>query len=271
MSVFRDPIAPPSPDDLAARSNDQDVLYRLSNLATRAIIGILGIALPISFIIGERYIGGSVQVRGSLSAYYHSPMRDVFVAGLCIIGFFLMTYMSGQLRTPDFWVSLLAGIAVILVVFFPTWRPDLLPGAPKCGTTPMPVGCSPLQQKVGERPVAWVHFTSAAIFILSLAVMCIFVFAKSDKERRHEPGWAIVMYSCGGLILAAVAWAVIGGLLKKGTVWKLTPLWVGEVVSVWAFGAAWLLKARDLRKALRLPMRRRVAPRSGEPHQPAGV
>jgi hypothetical protein len=35
--------------------------------------------------------------------------------------------------------------------------------------------------------------------------------------------------------------------LKTG---PLTPLYVAEVASVWAFGLAWLLKARDLFKAL---------------------
>jgi hypothetical protein len=37
---------------------------------------------------------------------------------------------------------------------------------------------------------------------------------------------------------------------------KLTPLYVGEVVSVWAFGASWLAKGSDLRRLL-LGRRRR--------------
>jgi hypothetical protein len=32
--------------------------------------------------------------------------------------------------------------------------------------------------------------------------------------------------------------------------WELTPLYLGEVISVWAFGVAWLLKARDLWKSI---------------------
>lgn len=278
MSFFRAPVSAPRPEKLAERPDDGDVLYRQANLVTRAVIGILGVALPIIFIIGESFfLRGGVQVRGSLSAYYHTSMRDIFVAGLCIIGFFLMTYMSGQLRTSDFWFSLVAGFAVVLVVFFPTMRPDLAPGAPRCGATPMPAGCSPIQQALGERYVAWVHFTSAAVFILSLAAMCFFVFAKSERKAKH-PGMAAVMYFCGLLILLAVAWAVVGGLRKTGTVWQLTPLWVGEVVSVWTFGIAWLLKARDLLKALStrgvtdVPQPQRpAAPLSGGPDQPAEV
>jgi len=52
---------------------------------------------------------------------------------------------------------------------------------------------------------------------------------------------ARIPYSCGWVILGAVAWAAI---------WELTPLYVGAVISVWAFGVAWLLKSRDLWAAL---------------------
>ena len=54
------------------------------------------------------------------------------------------------------------------------------------------------------------------------------------------------------MILGAVAWVILGGLLNV-TIWELTPLYLGEVISVWAFGVAWLLKARDLWKALGPP------------------
>jgi hypothetical protein len=255
------PIGPPSPEEIKEHKDEGNpaVSLRLSDLWTRAIIGILGIVLPIIFIIGESFLlRGGVHVRGSLSAYYHTSMRDIFVAGLCVIGFFLATYMSGQARTLDFWLSLVAGLAVIGVVFFPTMRPHLLPDAPRCGATPMPVGCSSIQQLLGERPVAWIHFTFAVIFILSLAAMCFFVFAKSEKERSTKPKMATnprvatILNACGWIILGAVAWVIIGGLLKV-TIWELTPLYLGEVISVWAFGAAWLLKARDLWKALGPP------------------
>jgi hypothetical protein len=258
MAMFREPIEPPAPKELKQKKDTGNpvISWRLTDLWTRAIIGILGVALPIIFIILEWFfLKGGVHVRGSISAYYHTSVRDIFVAGLCVIGFFLATYRSGQAKTLDFWLSLVAGIAVILVVFFPTMRPHLLPDAPRCGVTPMPEGCSFTQQKFGERPVAWVHFTFAAIFILSLAAMCFFVFAKSEKQRSSNPKMetnprmATILSACGWVILLAVAWVAIGGLLNI-TIWELTPLYLGELISVWAFGAAWLLKARDLLKAL---------------------
>jgi hypothetical protein len=252
MSVHS-PVTIPSPPDLRDHT-DPAVLYRLSNLVARAIVGTLGILLPLVFIIGETvFLRGGVHVRGSLSAYYHTSMRDLFVAGLCVIGFFLATYLSGEPRTADFRLSLVAGLAVLGVAFFPTMRPHLLPSAPRCGVTPMPDGCSPIQQQLGERLVAGVHFTFAAVFILSLALIC-FVFAKREQDHKHDARMAAIVRACGWIIIGAVAWVAVGGLLNV-TVWELTPLYLGEVVSVWAFGAAWLLKARDLRKALGPPRR----------------
>src|SRR5262249_43939059 len=51
-------------------------------------------------------------------------------------------------------------------------------------------------------------------------------------------------------ILVAVAWVLIGGALKID-IGQLTPLYLGEIISVWAFGASWLAKGEDLRRILR--------------------
>lgn len=236
------------PDDLTDRS-DPRVLYVRSYLLIRTVVGVLGILLPLLFIIGEAYfLRGSVQVRGSLSAYYHTSMRDLFVAGLCVIGYLLATYMSAQTNTWDFWLSLVAGVAVMGVAFFPTGRPGLTEEAPLCGTTPIPSGCSAIQQQLGENVVAAIHYTSAAIFIVSLGVLA-FYFASRERRHTNNTGLANVLKLCGVAIFAAVAWVIVGGLLRA-TFWGLTPLYVGEVLSVWAFGLAWLLKGRDLWKLL---------------------
>src|SRR5262249_44338468 len=73
----------------------RDAAYTRSYRAMRLVVGILGVALPLVFIIGEAFfLRGGVHVRGSISAYYHTPMQDVFVGGLCVIGFLLATYMA---------------------------------------------------------------------------------------------------------------------------------------------------------------------------------
>jgi hypothetical protein len=226
-------------------AGDPRVLYAQSYLLTRMLVGLIGIALPLVFIIGEAwFLSGNVQVRPSLSAYYHTAMRDVFVAALSVTGFLLITYLSAQRDTWDFWLSFVAGVAVLGVVFFPTARPDLLTGSPPCGTTPVPPGCSPVQQQLGEALVSGIHLVCAAVFILSLAAIA-FLFAQRERVHLGNVALARVLATSGWLILAAVAWAVVGSLLDLA-IWGLTPLYVGEVVAVWSFGVAWVLKGRDL-------------------------
>jgi hypothetical protein len=220
--------------------------YAKTYVWMRTIVGLIGILLPIAFIAGEAYLlRGGVHVRGSLSAYYHSSMRDLFVAGLCIVGFLLITYMWGQRATTDFWFSLLAGVAVIGVVVFPTWRPA---GRPRCGARPEPIGCSPTQQQFGEARTAAIHFICALVFILSLAVIA-YVFAWREKSRNDNRSMSAVQAACASTILVAVGWAAVGEL-NHLTVWELTPLYIAEVVSVWAFGISWLLTGRQLLNGL---------------------
>src|SRR5215471_12616530 len=229
----------------------RDAAYTRSYRVMRLVVGILGVALPLVFIIGEAFfLRGGVHVRGSISAYYHTPMQDVFVGGLCVIGFLLATYMAGESRTWDFWASLIAGLSVLGVVFFPTSRSGLPASAPACGSVPEPPGCSAVEQALGEHQTAVIHGACAIVLILFLAVMS-FLFATSEvlskqdrlaARSRAEPRvfrnpvlfW--IHSLCALVILAAGAWAFSGA-----GIWELTPLYIGEVAAVWAFGVSWLI------------------------------
>jgi len=237
------------PDHLPPHSDDAAVLYAKSYLFIRTVVGLLAIGLPIILIIGEGFfLNGTVQVRGSISAYYHTSMRDVFVGVLCVTGFLLATYLSGQRRTWDFWFSLAAGVAVLGVAFFPTARPNVPDSALRCGTVPMPDGCAPIQQLLGETVVAGFHFFCAAVFILSLAKMALLFAYREDKHtQRHT--LATTLRICAWAIVGAILWIVVGGFLGL-TIWRLTPLYVGEVVAIWAFGVSWLLKGGLVRRYL---------------------
>jgi hypothetical protein len=221
----------------------------------RLVVGILGVALPLVFIIGEAFfLRGGVHVRGSISAYYHTPMQDIFVGGLCVIGFLLATYMAGEWRSFDFWASLIAGLAVLGVVYFPTTRSGLPAGAPACGSVPEPPGCSTVEQALGEHQTAVIHGACAIVFILFLAVMS-FLFATSELAPKQDPPkppgglmpkafknrvlfW--IHTSCALVILAAGAWAFAGA-----GIWELTPLYIGEVAAIWAFGISWIIAGID--------------------------
>jgi hypothetical protein len=208
------------------------------------------------FIVVEWFfLAGKVRVRGSISAYFHTGARDVFVGGLCVIAFMLTTYLAGQFRRPDYWLSSIAGVALLLVVFFPTGRPDVAATGPFCGAVPQPPGCAALQQALGEKAVATVHFVAAMVFILCLAVISWYWARREDAYgRAHDgdarvhdsarSGWGRLQRACALAIAVAVAWVAVGGVLGL-QIWRLTPLYVGEVVAVWAFAVAWLARSRD--------------------------
>ena len=82
------------------------------------MIGIVGLLLPWALIVIDwQFMTEGRQIRGSMSAYYHSPARDLFVGGLVAIGGFLLLYMTGRWRTWEFSLSSVAGFAVWTVAF----------------------------------------------------------------------------------------------------------------------------------------------------------
>lgn len=228
------------------RARDR-ILYIRSYLFMRAMIGFIGIGLPIALVIGNGlFVHGDLGIRSSLSGYYHSGMRDVFVGSLCATGVFLIAYKVFE-HNLDNTLSFLAGVSAFLVALFPTVLPSN-------SDTPL----TPLQQRFGETEVATVHYTAAALFILSLAAMS-YLFGRregnrsqvrdGDRSRFSPTFWRWFHWGCAIVIGLATAFVVVtqlGGWLKGYS------LLIGEVVVVLAFGASWLAKGLELR-VLRIP------------------
>jgi hypothetical protein len=201
--------------------------YVRSYVVTRFAIGLLGILLPLVLVLLEPAIfDGLPAPRGSLSAYYYSGMREIFVGGLWAIGVFLFVY-----KLPDLsWESLLsslAGLSAVLVAVFPTERPG--DGVPP----------TPFQVELGEGVVTAIHYGAAVAFIALLVPIVLF-FARDEGRRGHR-NWqgfhtlaAVLIVS--GAVLAAFA-GITGGP-DKGVLF-------GEWIAIWAFGAAWLAKGAE--------------------------
>jgi len=246
-------------------------LYIRSYLLIRTCVGIIGVALPFALLIGEATIRGSITARGSISAYYHSSMQSLFVGALCIVAFLLLTYMSGQPRTIDFRFSTAAGIALFTLVMFPTRRPGASTAPPRCGPDirPEPEGCSWAESTFGEHGAAIVHGVGAALFIASLALIS-YAFAYRDYARqraadaelggpggqkraadsRKRRGWRPPLHlTCASVIVLAALWAALGSAFDWFHILRMTPLYLGELVSVIAFGVSWFVAGNPARLA----------------------
>ncbi|MFC5261638.1 hypothetical protein ACFPJ1_05890 [Kribbella qitaiheensis] len=233
-------VEPQSPPRPTPEEKDK-IAYLRSYLLMRAVIGFIGIILPVVLLLGDIFVlKGDVLPRGSLSAYYHSGMRDFFVGSLCVTGLFLITYRVFE-RITDNLLSVIAGIAALGVAMFPTGRP--------AGNG---ILMTPLQEKLGEQTVAGIHFACAAIFIVSLAITSYSFGVREGNRPRIRNGqpakgspefWRRFHWSCAAIIVLALIFIVVTML----TDWlRDYSLIIGEAVAVFAFGASWLTKGLEL-------------------------
>jgi hypothetical protein len=199
-----------------------------SYLFLRKGIGIIGVALPFVLIIGK-IILESPGISGSISAYYYSVMRDVFVGSLWAIAIFLICYRYDLL---DNIASTIAGCCAIGVALFPT-TPD--------------VGATQQQATIG-----WIHSSFAMCFFLILALMAIFLFRRTDQEnptpRKQQRNTVYLI--CGIAILACVVLTALILLVPNLPVppWLRAhhPIFWLESASIVAFGVAWFVKGETL-------------------------
>jgi hypothetical protein len=207
----------------------------ISYLAMRRLIGILGISLPFIVVLGE-FAQGEAGLRGSISGYYYSNMRDCFVGILSGVAFFLMSY-RGYESIDDF-VANVSGISALGMIFFPT--------AMHSGQG-VRVGIFGIDDNISEI----IHLTFGALFFFALSFNSLFLFTRrhpgvmgKEKKRRN-----MIYRSCGLVMsLAIVCIAVYTMFLRGTSVAKMNPVLILESVACLAFGISWLVKGNTLFK-----------------------
>ena len=209
--------------------------YVRSFLWMRIWIGILGVVMPLWLVFEDKLaFDGDPFPRDSLSGYYYSGMRDVFVGTICAIGVFLFTYKISE-RNLDNVASFLAGLAAAFVALCPT-------GPPESVST-----LTPLQEWWGETTVKVIHFVAAGVFIGCLALLTYF-FGVREGKRPRRPGrrspkfWQWYHWACTSAMVLAILWIVV----TMAVGWPPKALLAGEWLAVWAFGASWFMKGAEL-------------------------
>src|SRR2546425_8304895 len=92
-------------------------------LTLRKAVGLLGTALPFVLSLGA-FLLFHTGIQASMSSYYHTGMRDVFVGTLCAIGVFMISY-RGYERQDDVAGDLACVFAVGVALFPTALREDL--------------------------------------------------------------------------------------------------------------------------------------------------
>ncbi|WP_298351779.1 hypothetical protein [Runella sp.] len=204
----------------------------------RIVVGILGVLLPIVLWISLAIVSCYTKPLESISHYFYTRVSSVFVITMSLLAVFLIIYKGKRRR--DFLLSLIAGIAALLAVFFPTTNL-----APRCCHPDYLYSITYIDpEKIWET----FHFASAGVFLGCLAIMSIWRFPAKDSSDEHPIKRDRVLYVvCGIIMLVAMLIIFLGsnGIIfdkrdfeypNAGTFWL-------ESVAVWAFGYSWLLKA----------------------------
>ena len=210
--------------------------YIRSYLWMRIGVGLLGVLLPLVLVfVDQLAFHEDPFVRGSLSVYYFSGMRDEFVAILAATAIFLLTYKVAE-RNLDNAASLLAGVCAVLIALFPTGRPSY-----------SATGLTRLQEWLGETSVKVVHIGASAGFLVALAAVSFF-FGLREGQRTPREGthfspkfWRWFHWSCTFAMVLALVWIV--ATMAAGGPYR--SLLIGEWVSAWAFGLSWLTKGAE--------------------------
>jgi hypothetical protein len=204
-------------------SDQKENKYLLvSYLSLRRIIGILGIALPIVCAAGCFIAGSCKGLEPSISHYYGTDTRNLFVGILCTVSCFLYTYRGYE--SIDNIMGNIACIFGLGVAFFPT-------------TSLSPV-------------IHAVHVICAAGMFLTLAFFSIFIFTKSDVDPTPQKKSRNKVYvSCGyAIIIFLILITVCNLFLRDTAVWSIRPVFWLESLVLWAFGISWIVKGEMILK-----------------------
>jgi hypothetical protein len=213
----------------------------ISYYTMRRSIGVLGISLPLILVSGSFLLGNCDEIQDSISTYYHTNMRNVFVGFNCAVAFCLFAYRGHDWR--DNLAGYVGCIAVLGVAFLPCTIST--PGQP----------C--LVEDLRLHPLQGIlHNISALIYFLTLIVYALLLFPKTHMDMiTHEKMFMrpqkkkrnMVYYICGSIMTVSL-------LLIIAYMWFLRDLYPGlkdlnpvfwlESVVLFSFGITWLTKGQ---------------------------
>jgi len=230
----------------------EDVKTELAQnyLALGRLLGIMGICLPFVLWFGSIPFGCS-EIQPSISEYYHTRMRNVFVGVLFAMGFFLFNYSDGDIKkSKDIALRFIAGSSAILTAVFPT---AINLNAKKILETKSTLAdiknCCNIDYIYDVKTIEalgyeW-HLIFAAIFFLTMAGFSFFLFPdKNESDFRNR------VYKWSGSAMAFFIILLFIYFLfgkENEALNKLKPIYWLETLTLIAFGIAWLTKGEARR------------------------
>lgn len=201
--------------------NDLIISYKL----LRKLIGSIGLFLPIILGAAMYFFDCRNFIQDSISDYYGTQLRDVFVGFLFVLGFFLFSYKGyktegkGLFYNDNFYANLGGAFAILVAIF------------------PITSECASIRA---------IHLTSAVLLFAVFTYFCLVIFRRGvafsvqtemKKVRNKFYVW------CGILIIIFVLGAGLSFFIMDEETRRDTNIifWC-ETFALWVFGGSWLIK-----------------------------
>jgi hypothetical protein len=217
-----------------------DPILDISYLSLRKSIGWIGILMPwVARAVANIRDGRPFLM--SISAYYYTPGRDIFVGSLFGAGLFLSFYRGSLNDKQDRILAVIWGIAAAFIA--------LIPMNP-CGD-PQLACVDPNHQTY--------HFIPVAVFFAINIYMALFRFTKPsqlpvtpEKQQRNK-----IYTGCGAVMLASVLAIAYFDHVRQS-------IFLPEALAIASFGVAWLVKGQMI-------LADKISPRAASSHAAGGA
>jgi hypothetical protein len=212
----------------------------------RVALGTLALGLPLALFLAGAFLQG-IRLQPSISAYYHSDARDVFVGALWAIGLGLIAY-KGFSRRED-WALNIGGVLACCVALFPMPPKDGL----RCilaGDIPAQLATSSLYDRTSWQVLqAKLHFPAAVSFYIVLGFVMIFCSHHTlhlvPAQRRR---WYLAAYpALGALFVGSMvaAFVLMKFVIRPEEVCRDRWVFWVEVAGIVPFAAYWFIKTLE--------------------------
>ncbi len=171
--------------------------------------------------------------QGSISAYYYTAARNVFVATLCCLGIMLIVY-KGSNDTEDVLLNL-AGTLAFFVAFVPISIPDV-------------AGCRQVLPTAAQKSDAIANNFGAVIVALVVAgaiIAFVFVIDKESRSDTSDWGNRLRVMSCVVLAGFVVAYFVFPKQFEVAAHWVAAVL-IFVIIGAVVFINAYLVSNQDM-------------------------
>jgi hypothetical protein len=157
--------------------------------------GMVALLLMLVFAVGYQVVRAGGCTLGSISAYYFTPARAVFIASLCALGALLIVHKA---RSHEEDVLLdFSGVMAIVVALVPT-----VPDTGCTGSSSIP----PADVADAVRNNIW-----SLVFVLAVAMIGRALIARraSQPPSRLSTGGRVVAFICAGILIAELVFFLV--------------------------------------------------------------